>query len=35
MREKKNFDDFLQSIVMLYILLCGVGTVHFEGKVFY
>ena len=31
--EKKNFNDFLQSIVISYILLCSVGTVHLEGKV--
>ena len=35
MGEKKNFDDFLQSTVMQYILLCSVGTVHFEDKVIY
>ena len=33
MGEKKNFDDFQQSIVIPYILLGSVGTVHFEGKV--
>ena len=26
---------FLQSNITPYILLCSVGSVHFEGKVFY
>ena len=33
MDEKKNFDDFLQLIVIPYILLCSFGTVHFERKI--
>ena len=33
MGEKKNFVDFLQSLVIPYILLCSVGPVHFEDKV--
>ena len=35
MGEKKCFDDFLNSIVIPYILLCSVGTAHFEGKFVY
>ena len=35
MHEEKNFDNFLQSIVILYIWLCSVGTAHFEGRVVY
>ena len=35
MGEQKNFDDFLQSIVILYILPCRIGTVHFESKAVY
>ena len=33
MREKKNFDDFLNSIVIPYIMPCSVGTADFEGWV--
>ena len=35
MGEKDNFDDLLQSILIPYILLCSIGTVHSEGKVVY
>ena len=34
-QKKTNFDDFLQSIVTPYILLCSVGNVYFEGKIVY
>ena len=33
--DEKKLDDFLQSIFIPYILLCGVGTVHLKGKVDY
>ena len=33
-KSVKN-DDLLQSVVTPYILLCSVGTEHFEGKVVY
>ena len=35
MSEKKNLDDFLQSIVIPQLFHCSVGKVDFEGNVVY
>ena len=35
MSEKKNLDDFLQSIVIPQLFHCSVGKVDFEGNIVY